>query len=63
MIVSQILKSKESTGVVSVKPSDPVSAAVALLSEKRIGTVVVSSDGVALDGIFYADHADLCCQG
>ncbi|MDO6590598.1 histidine kinase [Loktanella sp. D2R18] len=51
MIVSQILKSKENTGVVSVRPGDPVSAAVALLSEKRIGTVVVSSDGAALDGI------------
>ena len=51
MIVSQILKSKDSLGVVSVKPSDPVAAAVALLSEKRIGTVVVSSDGVSLDGI------------
>ncbi|WP_394177868.1 CBS domain-containing protein [Yoonia maritima] len=51
MIVSQILKSKDSTGVVSVKPSDPVAAAVSLLSEKRIGTVVVSADGVSLDGI------------
>jgi CBS domain-containing protein len=51
MIVSQILKSKDSSGVVSVKPGDPVSAAVTLLSEKRTGTVVVSSDGVALDGI------------
>ncbi|PRY78854.1 CBS domain protein [Yoonia maritima] len=51
MIVSQILKTKDSTGVVSVKPSDPVAAAVSLLSEKRIGTVVVSVDGVSLDGI------------
>lgn len=51
MIVSQILKSKDSTGIVSVKPSDPVSAAVSLLSEKRIGTVVVSADGTSLDGI------------
>jgi CBS domain-containing protein len=51
MIVSQILKSKNNAGVVSVRPGDPVSAAVTLLSEKRIGTVVVSSDGVSLDGI------------
>jgi CBS domain-containing protein len=51
MIVSQILKTKDNTGVVSVKPGDPVSSAVTLLSEKRIGTVVVSSDGTALDGI------------
>ena len=51
MIVAQILKSKTDMGVVSVKPSDLVSSAVAILSEKRIGTVVVSSDGKTLDGI------------
>lgn len=51
MIISQILKSKADVGVISVKPSDPVTDAVKLLSEKRIGTVVVSSDGNALDGI------------
>ncbi|MFN3662302.1 CBS domain-containing protein [Yoonia sp.] len=51
MIVAQILKSKTDMGVVSVKPGDSVSSAVALLSEKRIGTVVVSSDGEKLDGI------------
>lgn len=51
MIVSQILKSKKDIGVVSVKPSDTVTAAVKLLSEMRIGTVVVSADGQSLDGI------------
>jgi CBS domain-containing protein len=51
MIVGQILKSKADIGVVAVKPGDPVSAAVAILSEKRIGTVVVSADGQRLDGI------------
>ncbi|MBE0413324.1 CBS domain-containing protein [Yoonia sp.] len=51
MIVSQILKSKADYGIVSVKPTDHVRAAVTLLSEKRIGTVVVSHDGVSLDGI------------
>ncbi|MBQ2262241.1 MAG: CBS domain-containing protein [Loktanella sp.] len=51
MIVAQILKSKLDMGVVSVKPTDRVSSAVALLSEKRIGTVVVSGDGQTLDGI------------
>ncbi len=51
MIVSQILKSKENVGVISVKPTDMVSEAVKLLSQKRIGTVVVSADGKALDGI------------
>ncbi|MDX8348704.1 MULTISPECIES: CBS domain-containing protein [unclassified Cognatiyoonia] len=51
MIVSQMLKTKDNPGVVSVKPSDPVTDAVKLLSAKRIGTVVVSGDGEALDGI------------
>ncbi len=51
MIVSQILKSKADVGVISVKPTDHVRDAVKILSAKRIGTVVVSSDGVALDGI------------
>ncbi len=51
MIVSQILKSKAELGVISVRPTDMVDDAVKLLSEKRIGTVVVSSDGEALDGI------------
>lgn len=51
MIVSQILKSKENDGVISVKPTDSVADAVNLLSQKRIGTVVVSADGASLDGI------------
>ena len=51
MIVGQILKSKADMGVVAVKPTDTVTAAVALLSQNRIGTVVVSADGQRLDGI------------
>ena len=51
MIVSQILKSKQDMPVISVKPSDLVSDAAKLLSEHRIGTVVVSADGQSLDGI------------
>ncbi len=51
MIVSQMLKTKDNPGVVSVKPTDTVTDAVKLLSEKRIGTVVVSADGETLDGI------------
>ena len=51
MIVSQILKSKADVGVISVRPTDTVTDAVKLLSEKRIGTVVVSADGETLDGI------------
>lgn len=51
MIVSQILKSKTDVGVISVKPEASISEAVGILSEKRIGTVVVSNDGASLDGI------------
>jgi len=51
MIVSQILKSKPEMGVVSVAPTDAVSEAAKLLSDNRIGTVVVSKDGESLDGI------------
>ena len=51
MLVSQILKSKPEMGVVSVKPHDTVSEAARLLSENRIGSVIVSADGENLDGI------------
>ncbi len=51
MIVSQILKSKPDVGVISVKPTSTISDAAKLLSEHRIGTVVVSADGESLDGI------------
>ncbi len=51
MLVHQILTSKADMGVLSVKPTALVSDAVAILSEKRVGTVVISSDGVTLEGI------------
>jgi len=51
MLVSKILETKATGGVISITPSTKVSDAAKLLSEKRIGTVVVSSDGNALDGI------------
>ena len=51
MIVSQMLKSKPDVGVISVKPDSTVADAEKLLSENRIGTVVVSTDGASLDGI------------
>ena len=51
MLVSQMLKSKPDVGVISVTPTSTVTEAAKLLSEHRIGTVVVSSDGETLDGI------------
>lgn len=51
MIVSQLLKSKPDVGVISVTPTSTVMEATKLLSQHRIGTVVVSKDGASLDGI------------
>lgn len=51
MLVSQMLKSKPEMGVISVTPTSTVTEAAKLLSDHRIGTVVVSADGEKLDGI------------
>jgi len=51
MLVSRILKSKPEMGVISVSPTSTVAEAAKLLSQHRIGTVVVSADGATLDGI------------
>jgi CBS domain-containing protein len=51
MLVHLILKSKASDGVVTILPDASISDAAKLLSDRRIGTVVVSSDGEHADGI------------
>lgn len=51
MLVRQILKSKPDMGVLWVKPLASVTEAAAIMSDKRIGTVVVSEDGARLAGI------------
>lgn len=51
MLVSQILKSKADDAVVTVPPDMKVSEAAKMLSDKRIGTVLISSDGKSADGI------------
>jgi len=51
MLVNQILKDKTLDGVATVKPGSKVSAAANLLSEKKIGAVIVSDDGVHPKGI------------
>ncbi|WP_422050061.1 CBS domain-containing protein [Shimia sp.] len=51
MLVHQILKSKGSEGVLTVKPGTLVSDAAKILSDKGIGTVIVSEDGVVPLGI------------
>jgi CBS domain-containing protein len=51
MLVQQILKSKGDEGVVTVPPGSTVQQVAELLSTRRIGAVVVSSDGKRAMGI------------
>ena len=51
MTVRNILKSKRAHDILTIAPSAKVAEAARLLSENRIGALVVSHDGVALDGM------------
>jgi CBS domain-containing protein len=51
MLVQQILASKGDHGVITVAPGTSVKAVAELLSAKRIGAVIVSTDGKAAKGI------------
>lgn len=51
MLVHQILNSKGVDSVVTVDPDTLISSVLQVLAEKRIGGVVVSSDGVTVAGI------------
>lgn len=51
MLVRQILNSKPSNAVTTIKPGATVKDAAELLSEKRIGAVIVSEDGAVPQGI------------
>ena len=51
MLVHQILKGKADEGVVTVPPGTTVAAAAEMLSARRIGAVIVSSDGKRPEGI------------
>lgn len=52
MIVKQILAMKTGPGqIVTIRPDATVAEAARLLSERRIGAVIVSSDGRKADGI------------
>jgi CBS domain-containing protein len=51
MTVAKILKSKGSDDVVTVKPGASVAEAARILSDRRIGSVVVSPDGIVALGI------------
>ena len=51
MLVHQILKSKSNQDVVTITPGSKVSDAAKILSDRRIGTVVVSEDKKIVKGI------------
>lgn len=51
MLVKQILTSKPATGVVTLPPSATLNEAASLLSEMRIGAVIISKDGKRPEGI------------
>ena len=51
MLVRQILKSKGSDRVLTIKPDATVAEAARVLSECRIGSLVVSTDGQRVSGI------------
>ncbi len=51
MLVSQIIRNKPQQGVITVSPGSSLGDAAKLLSQKRIGAVVVSQDGEMVAGI------------
>ncbi|MAM61191.1 CBS domain-containing protein [Maritimibacter sp. UBA3975] len=51
MLVSQILKDKATQGVLTVTKDTSVADAAALLSKEGVGAVIVSEDGVHVQGI------------
>ena len=51
MLVHQVLAGKALAGVVSLPRSTKVADAARVLSEKKIGTVLISDDGTTADGI------------
>lgn len=51
MLVSQILKLKAESGVMTIAPDATVAKAVEMLASRRIGAVVVSPDGKTVVGI------------
>ena len=51
MKIADVMRSRGTTEVVTVTPADTVTDLLRVLAEHRIGAVVVSSDGKAVDGI------------
>lgn len=51
MLVQQILKSKGDDEVITIKPGTRLADAAQILAERRIGGLVISSDGETAEGI------------
>lgn len=51
MLVHQILKSKGDHGVITVEPGTSVADAAQILAERRIGGLIVSTNGMDVSGI------------
>ena len=51
MQVQQILNSKTTSDVITIKPNSLIVEAIKVLADKKIGTVIVSLDGVSAEGI------------
>lgn len=71
MLVHQILKTKASSETLTIAPTATVSEAARLMADKRIGAVIVSSDGEAAEGMLserdivvsLARSGDACLSG
>ncbi len=51
MRVEQLLKSKDTNRILTIQPGDTISKAAEMLSEHRIGALIVSENGEQVDGI------------
>jgi len=51
MNVSQMLQAKPVNNILTIKPGDTIEKAAGMLSEHRIGALIVSEDGEIVDGI------------
>ncbi len=51
MTIRQILKSKPSQDILTVAPDTKISEATRILSEMRIGALIVSNDGNTIEGM------------
>ncbi len=51
MQVKHILQTKDLTGALTIKAGAKINEAAAIMSEKRIGALVVSESGTTVDGI------------